>query len=81
MNEKIATADILNSVNQLITHYTYSIVQGDNENLRNVFCDHRNKLEMIQYNLYNVGKQKGYYVPALPAGANDIEQVTNELNK
>lgn len=81
MNEKIAVADILSSVNQLITHYTYSLVQGDNENLRNIFTDHRNKLESIQYNLYNIGKQKGYYIPALPADTKDLEQVQNELNK
>ena len=81
MNEKIAVADILSSVNQVLTQINYSILQGDNENFRNILSNHRDTMEDIQYNLYKVGKEKGYYIPALPADQKDIDQVKNELDK
>ena len=81
MNEKVAVADILSSTNQIITQINYSIVQGDDENLRNVLSNHRDALENIQYELYNIGKEKGYYIPALTADQQDIDQVKNELSK
>ena len=81
MNEKIAVADILSNVNQILTQINYSIVQGDDENFRNVLSNHRNTMENIQYDLYKIGKEKGYYIPALPADQQDIDQVKNELNK
>ena len=81
MNEKVAVADILSSTNQILTQINYSIAQGDDENLRNVLANHRDTIENIQYDLYKVGKEKGYYIPALPADQQDIDQVKNELNK
>ncbi len=79
MNEKLAVADLLTSINSSISQLMYSIEQGNNENFRNTLADHRNKLEALQFELYKIGKQKGYYVPAAKASQNDIDQVKNEL--
>ena len=81
MNEKIAVADILSNTNHILTHINYSITQGNSESLRNILINYRNTMENIQYDLYKIGKEKGYYIPALPAAQQDIDQVKNELAK
>ena len=41
----------------------------------------RNVLENIQWHVYLIDKEKGYYVPAAPAGQADIEQVKNAIGQ
>lgn len=75
LNEKIAVSDILSGINSAITMLSYSIQQANNQEFRNTLIQMRNKLEESQYEVYLIAKQKGYYVPAAPAGKADIEQV------
>ncbi|MEG1705100.1 MAG: spore coat protein [Clostridia bacterium] len=81
MNEKIAVSDILSGLNSAITMITYSIEQSNNENFRNTLIDTRTKLDQLQWDTYLIAKEKGYYIPAAPAGKADIEQVKNTVCK
>lgn len=77
MNEKAAINDLLSSTNSLITMLNYAIQQANNKNFRDTLIQSRDSMEKAQWDLYLEAKQKGYYVPAAPAGQADIEQVKN----
>ena len=81
MTEKIAISDVLACTNSLITMCEYSIEQANNKNFRDMIVNSRNKLENLQWEIYLIAKEKGYYVPAAPAGKADIEQVKNTICK
>ncbi len=81
MNEKVAMDDILSCTNSMITMINYAIQQSNNKNFRDSLIEHRNKLENIQWKIYMINKEKGYYVPAAPAGEADVEQVKQAISK
>ena len=80
MNEKTAISDSLSSLNSIITLLNYSIEQSNNMNFRNTLIENRNKLEGLQWSIYQIAKQKGYYIPAAPAGQADIDEVKNSIS-
>lgn len=80
MNEKISVNDTLSCLNSIINLCTYSIQQCNDENLRDELISSRNTLENLQWDTYLVAKEKGYYIPAAPAGVADIEQVKNSIS-
>lgn len=75
MNEKQAVADTLSSLNQMISMLTYSGIHTNNKNLKDTFHQARNQIESLQWEIYLIAKQNGYYVPAAPAGQADIDAV------
>ena len=81
MNEKVAINDVLAGLNSAITLCGYTIEQANNKNFRDIIIQKRNKLENLQWEIYLIAKEKGYYVPAAPAGEADIEQVKNAISK
>lgn len=81
MNEKLAMDSTLSSTNALITLMNYAIQQSNNKNFRDTLIEKRNKLENLQWQVYLIDKEKGYYIPAAPAGQADIEQVKQAINK
>lgn len=80
MNEKLAMDSTLSCTNSLITMINYAIQQSNNKNFRDNLIEYRNKLENLQWQVYLISKNKGYYVPAAPAGEADIEQVKQAIN-
>ena len=80
MTEKIGVSDVLSTLNSTITLINYAIQQSNNKNFRDTLITSRNSLENYQWQIYLIAKDKGYYVPAAPAGAADIEQVKNAIN-
>lgn len=80
MNEKEAIADTLSTCNAIINMANYAILQGNDKNLRDTFTRYRDELEELQYEIYLIAKQKGYYVPAAPAGQADIEAVKTAVS-
>ena len=80
MTEKVALNDVLSCTNSIITLCNYSIEQSNNKNFRDALINARNDLEQIQWKIYLIAKEKGYYVPAAPAGEADIEQVKNAIS-
>lgn len=81
MTEKVAMSDILSSVNALIKQCEFAIEQSNDKNFRDILIQNRNILENIQWHVYLIDKEKGYYVPAAPAGQADIEQVKNAIGQ
>ncbi|CCY71053.1 spore coat protein F [Clostridium sp. CAG:921] len=81
MTEKVAINDVLSCTNSMITLLTYTIEQANNKNFRDEIVSARNKLENLQWQTYLLAKEKGYYVPAAPAGEADITQVKNAISK
>lgn len=81
MTEKVALDDVLSCTNSMINMLNYAIQQANNKNFRDSLVASRNKLEDLQWNIYLINKEKGYYVPAAPAGQADIEQVKNAISK
>jgi spore coat protein CotF len=80
MNEKEAITDTLSNCNAVINMLTYSIGQGNDKNLRDTFARYRDELEELQYEIYLIAKQKGYYVPAAPGGQADKDAVKNAVS-
>lgn len=79
MTEKIGVNDVLSTLNSTITMINYSIQQANDKNFRDALITSRNSLENYQWQIYLIAKEKGYYVPAAPAGQADIEQVKNTI--
>ena len=80
MNEKEAVADTLSGVNALLNMLAYDVMQSNNKALRDIFVNFRNQFEDLQWQIYVVARDKGYYVPAAPAGKADIEAVKNAVS-
>ena len=80
MDEKVAMSDTLSSLNSILTLIHYSIEQSNNETFRNKLISMRSELEPIQCEIYKISRDKGYYVPAAPAGEADIEAVKTSIN-
>lgn len=80
MNEKDAVSDTLSSCKEIINTLTYSVMQSNNKNLRDTLQNFRDQMEALQWETYLVAKQKGYYVPAAPAGQADIDAVKTAVS-
>ena len=80
MDEKQAVADSLAGVNALINMLTYNVMQSNNKSLRDTFVTYRNQFEDLQWQIYVVARDKGYYVPAAPAGMADIDAVKTAVS-
>jgi len=80
MNEKLAVGDVLSCLNTSSTMITHAIEHSDNEQFRQLLLDSRNKLDNLKWDTYTIAKEKGYYIPAAPAGAADIEQVKTAIS-
>ena len=80
MDEKQAVADTLASVNALLNMLTYNVMQSNNKSLRDTFVTYRNQLEDLQWQIYVVARDKGYYIPAAPAGMADVDAVKTAVS-
>lgn len=81
MDEKLAMDSVLACTNTILKLVNYSIEQSNNKNFRDTLIEERNKLENLQWQVYLINKEKGYYVPAAPAGEADIEQVKQAISQ
>jgi len=79
MEEKYMVNDILEGTKATLTTYQGVISEAENMQLRQTFQQIRNNDESFQYELFKVAQTKGYYKPAEPATAIEIETVKNEL--
>lgn len=79
MQEKEMVNDTLSMVNSSITNYGAVITQCENEQLRNTIQQKRNGDEQLQYQLYKLASQKGYYKPAAVATTQEIQDVKSQL--
>lgn len=71
--------DALSAVKSELTFYTNAISESENQNLRSTIQQIRNTCETSQYELFNIAKSKGYYMPAAQASDTDIQQIKSQL--
>ncbi len=75
MQEKTMVNDVLAGMNGELVRYGEMIPQTENKELKATLKQLRNACEMSQEELYQMAREKAYYVPADAAGREDIEHV------
>lgn len=78
LQEKTMVNDALASVKSSLTFYANTISECENPELRSTIQQIRNSCEASQYELYQLAKSKGYYMPAAPANDAEIQQVRSQ---
>ncbi len=81
MNDKTMVSDALVGVNGELKMFGEMIPQTENKELKQHLKQLRNECEMSQDKLYELARQKGYYVPAAKANREEIEHVKNILSQ
>ncbi len=75
MQEKIMVVDTLNGINGELTRYAEMIAQSENKELKQTLKQFRNACEQSQEELYQIAREKSYYVPAAKASAEEVAHV------
>lgn len=75
MNEKTMVADALTGMNGELVRFGEMIPQTDNMELKKTLKQFRNACEQSQEELYQIAREKSYYVPAAKATQQEVEHV------
>ena len=75
MQEKTMVADTLAGINGELTRYAGMIAQSENKELKQTLKQMRNKAEAAQEQIYQIAREKSYYVPAEKATAEEVAHV------
>ena len=75
MQEKTMVADTLTGINGELTRYAGMIAQSENKELKSTLKQMRNACEQSQEELYQIAREKSYYVPAAKATDEEIAHV------
>lgn len=81
MEEKLVVSDTLGSLNSALHMLNYALQQANDKNFRDYIVGVRNQTEALQWQVYEIAKQKGFYKPAAPAGQADIDTVEQEVTQ
>lgn len=79
MQEREILLDLLSGAKHSVNCYTTAIMEGSNQQLRSTFQTLRDEAEQMQYQLYQMAEQKGYYHSAPGANQNDIQHIKQSL--
>lgn len=79
LDEKTMVSDALAGVNGELVRYGEMISQTENKELKQCLKQIRNQCEMSQEKLYQVAREKSYYVPAVKASQQEINHVKSVL--
>ena len=75
MQEKTMVADTLTGINGELTRFGEMIAQTENKELKTTLRQMRNACEQSQEQLYEIAREKSYYVPAQKASAEEVSHV------
>ena len=75
MQEKIIVTDTLAGINGELTRYAEMIAQSENKELKQTLKQFRNACEQSQEELYQIAREKSYYVPAQKASEEEVAHV------
>lgn len=75
MQEKTMVADTLAGINGELTRYAGMIAQSENKELKQTLKQLRNTCEQSQEELYQLAREKSYYVPAAKASKEEVDHV------
>lgn len=81
MTEKTMVSDALTGVNGELKMFGDMIAQTENKELKQCLKQLRNECETSQEKLYQIAREKSYYVPAQKASTQEIEHVKNILTQ
>lgn len=81
MTEKAMVSDALVGVNGELKMFGEIIPQTENKELKQCLKQIRNQCEMSQEQLYQLAREKSYYIPAAKASAQEVEHVKNILTQ
>lgn len=79
LDEKTMVSDALAGVNGELVRYGEMISQTENKELKQCLKQIRNQCEMSQEKLYQIAREKSYYVPAAKASQQEISHVKSVL--
>ena len=72
---ELSLSDTLTGINGELKMYAEYISQSEDPKLKQTLKQMRNKAEAAQEQIYQIAREKSYYVPAAPASREEIEQV------
>lgn len=75
LDDKTMVSDALNGINGELTKFGEMIPQTENKELKQCLKQLRNESEMSQEKLYQVAREKSYYVPAAKASKQEVDHV------
>ncbi len=81
LNEKMLVADTLTGINGELIRYAEMIPQTEHKELKTTLKQFRNACEQSQEELYQIAREKAYYVPAQTADREDIDHVRSLFGK
>lgn len=79
LDDKTMVSDALAGVNGELVRYGEMISQTENKELKARLKQLRNECEMSQEKLYQVAREKSYYVPAAKATQQEVDHVKSVL--
>lgn len=75
MNEKTMVADTLAGINGELLRFAEMIPQTENKELKTTLKQFRAACEQSQEELFQIAREKSYYVPAAKAKDDEVEHV------
>lgn len=75
MQEKTMVADTLAGINGELVRFGEMIPQTENKELKQTLKQFRNTCEQSQEELYQIAREKSYYVPASKATQEEVDHV------
>lgn len=81
LTEKTMVVDALTGANGELTRFGEMIPQTENKELKMCLKQLRNECEMSQEKLYQIAREKSYYVPAEMASRQEIDHVKSILTQ
>ncbi|MBR5800262.1 MAG: spore coat protein [Lachnospiraceae bacterium] len=75
LNEKTMVADTLAGINGELVRFGEMIPQTENKELKQVLKQFRNACEQSQEEIYQIAREKAYYIPAAKATQEEVEHV------
>lgn len=75
LQEKIMVTDTLTGINGELTRYAEMIAQSENKELKQTLKQFRNACEQSQEELYQIAREKSYYIPAQQATPEEVAHV------
>ena len=81
MIEKMMVVDTLTGINGELVRYAEMIPQTENKELKQPLKQMRNQCEMSQEEIYQIAREKQYYVPASKATEEEVQHVKSILTQ
>ncbi len=75
MQEKIMVVDTLTGINGELVRFAEMIPQTENKELKSILKQFRTGCEQSQEELYQIAREKSYYVPAAKATQEEVSHV------